>query len=195
MPTDRFQFQQDCVRRALELDGVIINVGCLDDQRFFPQNSIKALDNSRVINTDLYQFDPDPWRNGEYNAADLLFDAAKDRWPFEDGSAALVVLGEILEHMTPDEISATLTEARRVSKRLCITSPEDARQGVNGVWVSDEFADEFPRGIRHRTTVTEGLLRVRLEAAGWTVRSWELVEYDSGEHWGVRTMGHWVEAE
>lgn len=199
MPTERFPFQQACVREALGDDGPIVNVGCLDDQRDFPGNSIKLIAPDRIINTDLApvhdvfeERDGEPVKTGMVaTAADVFFDAARDRWPFEDRVAALVILGDILEHMSEDDIRATLTEARRVGRRLCVTSPEDHRDSN-----SPEHASHYPRGHHqaHQTIVTEELLRDLLVQSGWEVTGWQLVEYDDGRHWGVRTMGHWVEA-
>lgn len=183
MPADRFEFQRECVRAALDDDqGVCLNVGANDDN-----GNLKSLDPDRVINCDLFDHDQVLDRP---NAADVLFDAARDRWPFDDGSACLVVLGDILEHLTPDEIEAALIEARRVGRTLCITVPEDHRDEV-----SDERADTYPRGAVHRTVVTEQLLRRALKATGWHVTSWRIVEYDDGRFWGQRTMGHFVTAE
>ncbi len=182
MSTDRFPFQRRCVTDALDLPGVILNVGCNTDP-----GHLKTCDPDRVVNCDLFAHDNVV---DTQNRADVLFDAARDRWPFDDDAAALVVLGDILEHLTADEIAAALGEARRVSQRLCVTVPEDHRPEVN-----DDRADEFPRGAVHRTTVTRALLERLLADTGWTVTGWETVEYDSGVFWGQRTMGHFVQAE
>jgi hypothetical protein len=183
MSADRFAFQRDCIKRALaESDGLALNVGCNDDD---PRH--KQLDPVRVVNCDLFAHDQVLDRP---NAVDVLFDAARDEWPFESSTAALVVLGDILEHLTPEEIGATLREARRVGRKLCITVPEDHRDEV-----SNERADTFPRGAVHRTTVTRALLEPLLEWAGWHVTGWQTVEYDDGRFWGQRTMGHFVQAD
>jgi hypothetical protein len=199
--SDRFQFQKNCVRKALdELDGVVLNVGCCDDQAQYPPNSLKPLDPQRVINCDISAIDeiygdPDDdtkVTGTKLTAAEVLFDAARDRWPFADKSAGLVVLGDILEHLSPEEILATLTEARRVSARLCITVPEDTR-ATN----TPERADQFRRGHVHRTIVTEGLLRGALKAAGWRIVRFVLMpDYDnSSQFWGQQVMGYYVQAE
>lgn len=183
MTTLRFAFQAECAEQALaELDGLCLNVGANDD----PAN-LKALDPERVVNCDLFEQDQVLDRP---NAVDVIFDCAKDRWPFEDSDAVLVVLGDILEHLTPEEIGHALREARRVSARLCVTVPEDRRDDV-----SDERADLFPRGAVHRTTVTRALLSPLLEWAGWAVTDWREVCYDDGGMWGKRTMGHFIQAE
>lgn len=176
----RFDFQRECTQKALaELPGLAINCGANDD----PAN-LKALDPERVVNCDLFSHDQVLDRP---NVVDVMFDCAADTWPFSNGEAALVILGDILEHLTPEEIGFALREARRVSLRLCITVPEDHRDDV-----SDERADAFPRGAVHRTTVTRALLKPLLDWAGWTVDEWRTVEYDNGVFWGQRTDGHFI---
>jgi len=183
MTTLRFDFQRECARRALaELDGFCLNVGCNNDP-----GALKGVDPQRVINCDLFAYDT---VGGWDNATDVTFDAAHDRWPFKDRTCALVVLGDILEHMKPVEIDHVLTEARRVAFRLCITVPEDTRETT-----TDERADEYPQGAVHRTIVTEGLLRSLLTEAWWEVTDWQHVEYDNGRRWGQQVMGHFVQAE
>jgi hypothetical protein len=199
--SDRFEFQKDRVRRALaDLDGPVLNVGCCDDQACWPSNALKPLDPERVINCDISAVDElyeDPDDDTKVTgtrptAAEVLFDAARDRWPFEDGSAALVVLGDILEHLSPQEILSTLMSARRVSRRVCITVPEDTRP-TN----TPERADRFRKGHVHRTIVTEPLLRRALKQAGWRIVRFTLVpDYDnSSQYWGQQVMGYYVEAE
>ncbi|HUK33027.1 MAG TPA: class I SAM-dependent methyltransferase [Vicinamibacterales bacterium] len=181
MTIARFDFQRACVENALAEDGIILNVGCNNDP-----GAIKFLDVRRVINCDLHAE-----IMGVPHVADMLFDAARDRWPFEDGTVSLVVFGDILEHLSEDDIRAALTEARRVSRGVCITVPEDHRPEVldhNG------HSYKHPRGAVHQTIVTEELLRRALQDAGWTVSDWQVVEYDDGRFWGERTMGHFVEA-
>jgi hypothetical protein len=180
----RFDFQRTCATDALTADarGLVINCGCNDD----PAN-LKALDPDRVLNCDLFEHDQVLDRA---NTVDVTFDCARERWPFDDGAAALVILGDILEHLSPAEIKTTLAEARRVGLRLCVTVPEDHRSEV-----SDERADAFPRGAVHRTTVTEPLLRELLTETGFEPTGWEHVVYDDGTFWGERTMGHFVQAE
>lgn len=182
MTTLRFDFQRQCVRAALAAsDLLVINCGCNDDPAH-----LKAESPDRVLNCDLFAHDTVIDRR---NAVDVLFDAARDRWPFADDDAELVVLGDILEHLKPTEILATLREARRVSLSLCITVPRDERDSN-----CDEVADSMPRGAVHRTIVTDELLRHLLEEAGWTVTEWREVEYDSGVFWGKQTMGYFVGA-
>jgi hypothetical protein len=174
---DRFDFQRGQVRKALlELDGVALNVGANED----PAN-IKSIDRERVVNCDLCEHDDVLDRP---NRVDVLFDCARDRWPFEDQAAAVVLLGDILEHLTPGEQIVTLTEAKRVGKRLVVTVPCDERPLNN-----DDYADTFPRGAVHRSIVTEPKLRLVLADTGWRIVSFAQADY------GFVPVGFFVVAE
>jgi hypothetical protein len=196
MTTLRFDFQRQCVRNAIAdieatphwrngrpgVMGVILNVGANED----PAN-LKAISPERILNCDLFDHDQVLDRP---NHVDVLFDCACEKWPFYYRAAALVVFGDILEHLAPDEIRFALTEARTVARKLCITVPCDERESN-----CDDIADTMPRGAVHRTIVTEELLRHLLDETGWTVKEWQEVEYDSGVFWGKRTMGFFVACE
>lgn len=183
MTDTRFAFQRECAQDALtNRSGLILNVGCNEDPA-----ALKALDEERVVNCDLYGHDHFLKRP---NAADMLFDAATEEWPFENDEGALVVLGDILEHMSEKDIEATLREARRVAPSVCITVPEDYRPEVNA-----EEAGKHPRGIVHCTTVTYDMLDRLLARTGWGSAQWRRVVYDDGSSWGQRTMGWFVLAE
>ncbi len=177
MTTERFTFQRAATKRALaELEGLIVNVGCKEDPAH-----LKAFDPERIVNCDHTETDND---YGTPIAVDRVFDCVHDEWPFKDGEAALVVLGDILEHLDPAEIRTALIEGRRVAKRLCITVPEDTWP-TTAAW----YADGYARGHKHRTVVTEELLRGTLEATGWTVTHWAAVDY------GLWPVGYFVEAK
>lgn len=177
----RFPYQRQCVQAALSLDHrPILNVGCNQDP-----GRLKELDPQRVQNCDLHAE-----ISGEPNVADVLFDASAAPWPYEDASVALVVFGDVLEHLTEPEMRTALHEARRVSHRLCITVPEDERKEVG----APEHVDAHPRGAVHRTTVTAHMLACAVKEAGWSVTDWQLVQYDSGQHWGQLTMGYFIQA-
>lgn len=165
MTVARFTYQRECVWSALaDLDGLILNVGCNED----PAN-LKAIDPQRVVNCDIFAMDTVMDRP---NRVDVLFDCARDTWPFSPDEAALVVLGDILEHLKPEEIEYALTEARRVGQRLCITVPCDTRETNN-----DDEANKYPRGAVHRTVVTEKLLCEALDVTGWKPREFVTVDY------------------
>lgn len=186
MTTRRFDYQREAVEDAVAggSEWMILNVGANSDPAELKQRYSAAT--GKILNCDLFAHDQ---VIDSANNVDVLFDAARDRWPFDDRVAALVVLGDILEHMNQAEIDATLKEARRVSTRLCITVPSDDRDEVN-----DERADTYPRGAVHRTTVTENALLHALDRTGWKVTDWQTVEYDSGAFWGKRVLGFFVTA-
>jgi hypothetical protein len=163
---ERFVFQQEQTRLALaELPGLILNVGCNEDA-----GDLKGIDPDRVVNCDLFAHDSVMDRP---NRVDVLFDCAQDTWPFDDDTAALVVIGDTLEHLTAEEQVHALSEARRVAKRLAITVPEDHRDTNN-----DETADQYPKGAVHRSVVTRESLRQVLTRSGWEVKAWRNVWYE-----------------
>lgn len=142
----------------------MLNVGCNEDPA-----GLKDIDPERVINCDLEAVDSHMDRP---NRADALFDAAKERWPFEDDMAELTVLGDIIEHLLPEDCEAVLREARRTSRRLCITVPREVRDEI--------FEQTPPEGnpyMFHQTEVTEEYLRDQLTNAGWEVETLEKIHY------------------
>jgi hypothetical protein len=158
---DRFAFQRQVVADST---GVVLNVGANEDPAH-----LKAFDPDRVVNCDIEDWDSHMNRP---NYVDKLFDAAKERWPFEDDSAELVVFGDILEHLKPADCSAVLNEARRVAERLCITVPREVRPEI--------FEQTPPDGnpyMFHQVEVTEDYLRGKLQEAGWSVDEWLTVDY------------------
>jgi SAM-dependent methyltransferase len=63
--------------------------------------------------------------DGAFECGVDLFDAERDRFPYEDASFDLVIAGEVIEHMLHDPMH-TLLESRRVlaeGGRLLITTP------------------------------------------------------------------------
>jgi predicted SAM-dependent methyltransferase len=105
------------------------------------------------------------------NYVDVLFDAAEDRWPFDDQEAEAVLLGDILEHLTHLDQVCVLNEARRVSKKLIITVPDDDRP--------ETFQDRshLPKGAVHVIHVTDQHLRSLLEDTGWTPEIFDVIDY------------------
>lgn len=157
----RFQFQQNAVHSTV---GIVLNVGCNEDPAH-----LKNIAPDRVINCDIEATDSHMMRP---NLVDYLFDAAKERWPFEDQSAEMVVLGDILEHLLPQDCAAVLKEARRVAHRLCITVPREVRDEV-----FDQVPPEGNPYMFHQVEVTEEYLRWQLSEAGWEVEEWQTVDY------------------
>ena len=159
----RFDWQREKTQEVT--DGIVLNVGVNED----PAN-LKLEDNGsrKVINCDLFEYDAVENRP---NKVDVLFDCARDTWPFEDDSVELVIMGDICEHLTNDEIKAAFTEARRVSKKLAITAPEDRRPET-----FEDRSDKFPRGAVHVNVITEELIEECFESTGWDIV--EKVEVD-----------------
>lgn len=162
MTGDRFNFQRNCV---LETEGLVLNIGANEDPA-----GLKALGPDRVINCDIEEFDS--FLDGRPNRVDKVFDA-RQPWPFRDDEAELVVLGDILEHLHPDEAEAVLLEANRVAEKVCITVPEDNRfeHDEQGVLEADS-------GYRtHCHVVTKDYLESLLLSTGWEIWDWHTVDY------------------
>lgn len=176
MTIARFVYQLDAANAVSS--GVILNVGANEDPAHIKnaQN-----DDRKVINCDLFAHDDVIDRP---NNVDVLFDCARDRWPFDDNSAELVIMGDIVEHLSTDEIKHAFAEAKRVSKRLVVTCPEDDRPET-----FEDRSDRFPRGAVHVTLVTQELLQECLDETGWKVVDWQQ------PHYGFVPRGHFVTAE
>jgi predicted SAM-dependent methyltransferase len=159
---DRFGYQRAAVASTT---GLVLNVGCNEDPAM-----LKAIYGDRVRNCDVVDYDEAMSRP---NNVDVLFDAAIEEWPFDEGAAELVVLGDILEHLSPDEAASVLEEAHRVSHKLCVTVPCDERPESETRYGSSSNPYQY-----HRTVVTRELLERLLGDAGWTVD--ELLEVDYG---------------
>jgi len=161
--TDRFDYQRQASFYARDhMIGPILNVGCKEDPAH-----LKALSPDRVVNCDMCAHDE---LHDQPNKADVLFDCARDRWPFEDQSAAMVIMGDILEHLDATEIRAALSEARRVSQSLCVTTPHDTK-------VDLAFAAKWSRGVRHLTCFMSKDLTDHARDAGWSVVHLRAVDY------------------
>jgi hypothetical protein len=158
MTTDRFGFQRACVAMTT---GKVLNVGANEDPAH-----LKAIDPNRVINCDIEAVDS---YLGRQNNVDVLFDCT-ETWPFTNDEAELVVFGDILEHLYPEEASAALQAAHRVAEKVCITLPQDNRFEADGV--------EQKNGYRtHCYEWTEEKLREVLQETGWKVLDWKTVDY------------------
>lgn len=163
MTVERFGFQRSCVAQTT---GIVLNVGCNEDPA-----SLKAIDPDRVINCDIEA--TDSYLDGRPNKVDKLFDCTK-AWPFEDDFAELVVFGDIIEHLYPEEALRALTEAHRVAQKVCITVPKDDRFESDGVGVQMSET-----GYRtHCYTWDEEHLSMLLDEAGFTKNlDWQTVDY------------------
>lgn len=158
---ERFTFQQQDVEQA---KGLVLNVGCNEDPA-----GLKGYGN--VINCDIRDTDP---ISGLPYAVDRIFDCGKDIWPFEDDTAELIILGDIVEHLTVSDFRHCLGEARRVGERLNITVPEDHRIFEAGY--EDEVKRQ-PKGLIHVTLVTRKYLEDELAFSGWNITNLLEINY------------------
>jgi predicted SAM-dependent methyltransferase len=162
VPFDRFEYQRWVVS---QVPGKVLNVGCNEDPA-----KLKTIFGERVVNCDIADTD---YALDRPNDVDVLFDAAREKWPFADDEAELVVMGDIIEHLRPDDAEGALVEARRVGKMLCVTVPCETRP--------EELGRQAPEGNEyqfHQTTVTRDYLDALLERTGW--EPFELLEVDYG---------------
>jgi hypothetical protein len=163
----RFPWQLKCAQATT---GTVLNIGCAEDPA-----ELKETIGDRVVNVDLYD-----------DRADEQWDV-REMWPYDAGSVELVVLGDIIEHLTEYEIELAFTEARRVSEKLAITAPEDIRI-LQGRPHETERGHIEPGG-EHLTIVTDELLRRLLGKTGWHIDSIDAVDYNP-----VVPRGWFVEA-
>ena len=158
MTAERFGYQRSCVAATT---GKVLNIGANEDPA-----GLKAIDPDRVDNADIESHDS--YMNRP-NLVDIVFDATQ-KWPLEDDSYELVVLGDILEHLYPDEAAVVLTEANRCAPKLCITVPKDDRINPETI--------ELRNGYRtHCYVWTDDKIRRILEETGWRVTDWQTVDY------------------
>ena len=172
----RYDWQIECARQA---KGVVLNVGCNEDPA-----RLRARFGSRIINCDLEAEDHHMKRP---NHADLVFNCLDVPWPVAEKSAALVVLGDILEHFTREAMVDTLAEARRVAAWVCVTVPEDTRideAEQHRVWAKDAYN-------LHTTVVTREVLEQALHMAGWSLTRYTAGLWGIGGDWGPEGIkGH-----
>lgn len=174
----RFTYQADGARAALaEIpDKPVLNVGANEDP-----GAIKAIDPARIINCDLFETDEVENRP---NNVDVLFDCARDKWPFEDKSCSLVIMGDIIEHLSYEDRVSAFKEAHRVADRLLVTCPHDPRPET-----FEDRSEQFPRGAVHIVLVEKEDLEKSLKETGWSVTNWQDVDY------GFVPLGFFVTAE
>lgn len=178
MTIARFTYQADAARAALAeiQDKPVLNVGANEDP-----GAIKSIDPSRIVNCDLFEFDEVESRP---NNVDVLFDCAQDKWPFEDKSCSLVIMGDIIEHLSLDDRIAAFKEANRVADRIVVTCPHDPRPET-----FEDRSAQFPRGAVHIVLVGKDDLEKSLEDTGWNITNWQDVDY------GFVPEGYFVTAE
>lgn len=171
MTMARFDFQHACIRATT---GVVLNIGCNDDP-----GHLKVTFGPRLINCDDRDWDV---ITGRPIIADLYFDCGVQPWPVDRDTIELVILGDILEHLTEEQQRISLAESRRVAQKLCLTVPNDDR-------FLFEPPPHVPGASFHITQVTAGVLRTLLEESGWHIMQWKTVEY------GFVPEGYFVLAE
>lgn len=160
MTAERFGFQRNCLANTT---GIVLNVGCDEDPA-----RLKSIAPDRVINCDINTYNEHMQRP---NLIDVVMDV-REPWPFPDNFAELTIFGDILEHLYPSEAVGALSEARRVSSKLCLTVPEDSR------WEEDGVATDAQGGRTHCTTWDEEHVCMLLEESGWlNVEEWRTVDY------------------
>lgn len=175
MTMDRFNFQRSC---AHKYPGIVLNVGCNTDP-----GHIKGV-SDKVINCDAY--DSDQFTH-ERLPVDVVFDCTEDRWPFEDDAVDLVILGDIVEHMYPQEFERCLDECQRVARNLCITLPVDTR-----IEDDPDYKDKIagvPKGMVHVHVYREPEITELLQRYGFDPTLFLTVDY------GFVPEGYYIEAK
>lgn len=150
--TLRYDFQVEVCETH---PGTILNIGCNEDPA-----QLQARFGSRIVNCDMEAWDHHMDRG---NVVDRVFNCLEFPWPFEDQSAEVVLLGDIMEHFTREAMLEVLAEAARVAAKLAITVPEDTRidqQAQHEVWDREAYN-------LHTTVVTRELLEGVLKESGW----------------------------
>lgn len=163
---DRYQFQRAAV---LRVTGKVLNAGCKEDPC-----GLKRIDPERVVNLDMRTYDDALWHTEGRKVplpVDIVHNLRDIPWPFENDEFDLVVFGDILEDLPDNGCQLDiLRETARVSKAVCITTPEDTPE----------------RDWHHMTTITAEKLQAWLEETGWHVDTFKTVDY------GFVPRGHLV---
>jgi hypothetical protein len=155
MTVARFEFAR---MLGDEIPGKVLEIGVNDD----PAGNA-AFWGERYESADKFDWDHEL---GYAIVADHYFDAGADIWPFADRSFRLVIMCEVLEHLTPEEAHHALREAHRVGTDLCLTAPQDGR------FLTDP-AKGWAAGSPHITYVTEPYLLDLLVSTGWNLAYFE----------------------
>jgi hypothetical protein len=170
MTTLRFDWQRQKVSEIIARDWQpkpILNVGCNEDPA-----GLKRMAPNVVVNCDLHEYDETMDRR---NLVDKVFDATEPGWPFDDDSCSLVILGDIIEHLSGPEAVVALSEAHRVARALAITVPHDPRYKEEPDY--DEKIRSMQRGAIHITEVTQDYLEGLLMSTRWAILEWQTVDY------------------
>jgi SAM-dependent methyltransferase len=109
-----------------------------------------------------------------------LFDAERDRFPYNDGTFETVLACELIEHLIHDPMHLLL-ESRRILEeggRLIVTTPNVASltsvaRVLHG-YDNPQISSDYPRGldeIPHVREYTAFELRTAVEAAGFHIEA------------------------
>lgn len=174
---DRLEFQRQCVARTT---GTVYNVGSANDPA-----RLRVNHGGRVLNCDMRN---ETDRLGQHVCPQLQFDCT-GLWPVADDSGDLVVLGDIIEHLTDTEIRHVFAEAHRVARQLCVTVPLDDRPWSDPKlgrlppgdyeWYAkwEGRLGEAPKPRPHINEVTRAKLESLLALTGWRVEELHEVDY------------------
>lgn len=170
--TAQFNFQHKHAR------GKIANVGCNDDGFNFRDRG--------AVNIDVNTEDELTKRN---IPVDVIADA---RFTYAENEFDTVILGDILEHMTDDDVLNTLESAKIALKdggRIIVTVPDDFRNTqeqhiVEGLSNPDL---EYTHGVSHYHTrrIPEELVRTWFEKAGLEIETFQEIDYTFCLGWGA----------
>lgn len=159
MTTERFAYQRNC---AMMFPGKIVEIGVNDDPA-----GHKQVFGDRIVQCDRYEWDE---ALNYAIRADRYFDAGNEPWPFEDDEFELCIMGDVFEHLYPEEGEHALREAHRVATHLCMTVPEDHRV---------EEGTVIAAGSCHVVVCTEEYIRGMFEKTGWEIIEMRGLDYVS----------------
>jgi predicted SAM-dependent methyltransferase len=160
---DRLEYQRYHVAKTA---GKVLNIASKEDPA-----SLKVNFGDRIINCDISNIDTD---SGRPISIDVLMDC-REVWPFEDDSAELVVMAEILEHLYIEEAIAALEEAYRVAPKLVVTLPYDFTIPLDYKGPEVTYYDSGARS--HVSGWNKTSMMLLLETVGYVIKEWETIDY------------------
>jgi hypothetical protein len=169
MTAKRFGYQIKAAQENIAKFGMpVLNVGCNTDPA-----GLKVMFPNHVVNVDFTRYD---YVLDKSIVADLYFDIVQD-WPLANDTVGLVILGDILEHISWENWNHVLGEARRVSRYLCITVPNDNRI------ITD--LRNYPLGSYHVIQVMEDKLLQFLSENYWKVQDYQKLGREDKLSWWI----------
>lgn len=157
--------------------GRILNIGCASDPTGFAQRG--------AVNLDVTRQDP---IMGLPFPAHVVVDV-RETLPSCIGEFDTVILGDILEHMIPDDQLRSIYEASRVltpTGRLLITCPFDTRAPAIQQ-AGSQGTEEYAEGVSafHADRVTREGLRAACLSVGLTIEREEVLDYNFADGIGL----------